>query len=309
MTNTPSIEFGYCPPAGDRGLETVQPATFVADLQGVLDVAADGFTSFWIPDHLQFSTKYRLECWSVLTWIAARYPQTKVGTIVLANSFRQPALLAKMAATVQTLSNGRLILGYGAGWHAEEYEAYGYPYPSPGVRVDMMEEGIKVIQKLWTEAPANFEGTYYRLRDAYCEPRPDPLPTLMIGGGGEQRTLRLVARYADWWNDVARPLPVLERKLRVLREHCVAEGRDYDSIRKTYMVRVYIDRSHSRALEMAGDAFGGEAAAIAGDPVAVREQFEVLAGMGIDLFQVLLPGFPQTDDMRLFIDEVVSAFR
>jgi alkanesulfonate monooxygenase SsuD/methylene tetrahydromethanopterin reductase-like flavin-dependent oxidoreductase (luciferase family) len=309
MTNTPSIEFGYCPPSGDRGLETVRPATFVDDLQGVLDVAADGFTSFWIPDHLQFSTKYRLECWSVLTWIAARYPQTQVGTIVLANSFRQPALLAKMAATVQTLSNGRLILGYGAGWHAEEYEAYGYPYPSPAVRVDMMEEGIKVIQKLWTEAPANFEGTYYQLREAYCEPQPNPLPTLMIGGGGEQRTLRLVARYADWWNDVARPLPILERKLRVLREHCVAEGRDYDSIRKTYMVRVYIDRSHKRALEMAGDAFGGETAAIAGDPVAVREQFEVLAGLGIDLFQVLLPGFPETDDMRLFVDEVVSAFR
>ncbi len=216
-------------------------------------------------------------------------PQTTLGTIVLANSFRQPALLAKMAATLQTLSGGRLVLGYGAGWHAEEYEAYGYPYPSAGTRVAMMEEGIEVMRRLWTDAPANFDGRFYHLRDAYCEPQPDPLPILMIGGGGEQRTLQLVARYADWWNDVARPRPVLERKLRVLREHCVAEGRDYDSIRKTYMVRVYIDRSHARALEMAGDDCDERLRAIAGDPVAVREQFAELAELGIDLFRSCCP--------------------
>jgi alkanesulfonate monooxygenase SsuD/methylene tetrahydromethanopterin reductase-like flavin-dependent oxidoreductase (luciferase family) len=296
----PTMTFGYCPPSGERGVETIRPGSFVADLHGVLDVAAHHFSSLWIADHLQFGAKYRLECWSLLTWLAARYPEPQLGTIVLANSFRQPALMAKMAATLQTLSGGRLIVGYGAGWHAEEYHAYGYPYPSPGVRVEMMEEGIKVMRALWSEAPASFEGTHYQIREAYCEPRPDPPPLLMIGGSGEQKTLRMVARYADWWNDVARPRPQLEHKLEVLRDHCAAEGRAYEDIRKNYMV-------HARALRRAGDAVG-DTAAIAGDPAAVRDQFAALTELGIDLCQVLFPGFPETDDMRLFIDEVMPAF-
>ena len=104
MATTRPLEFGYHPPAGDRDLETIRPREFVADLHRVLDIAARGFTSFWVSDHLMFGAKYRLECWSQLLWIAARYPSVDVGTIVLANSFRHPALVAKMAATLQTLS-------------------------------------------------------------------------------------------------------------------------------------------------------------------------------------------------------------
>ncbi len=302
------LEFGYNPPTGDRGFETIRPATFVADLHRALDVATQALPSVWISDHLMFAEKYRLECWSQLLWIAARYPDVLLGTIVLANSFRPPALLAKMAATLQTLSGGRFILGYGAGWHAEEYHAYGYEYPSAATRIAMLEEGIQVIRALWTEAPASFAGRFYRLENARCEPQPDPLPPLMIGGSGEQRTLRLVARYADWWNDLVRPPAVLQHKLAVLRKHCDAEGREYDSLRKTVMVRVHIDRVHARAIAQAGDTLQSETPPIAGDPAAVRDQLLALHELGIDLVQLLFPRFPDTDDLQLFIDEVLPAF-
>ncbi len=271
MTATKTLEFGFNPPTGDRGFEIVRPATFVADLHRVLDVATRGLDSIWLADHLQFGTKYRLECWTQLAWIAARYPDVRLGTIVLANSFRQPALMAKMAASLQALSDGRFILGYGAGWHAEEYLAYGYDYPSAATRLAMMEEGIQVIRALWTETPANFQGKFYQLADAYCEPRPDPLPPLMLGGSGEKRTLRLVARYADWWNDTLKPLDVLQHKLDVLCTHCQAEGRDFDSLRKTMMVRIYIDRVHATAIARAGDQLTSDNPPIAGDPIAVRD--------------------------------------
>jgi alkanesulfonate monooxygenase SsuD/methylene tetrahydromethanopterin reductase-like flavin-dependent oxidoreductase (luciferase family) len=308
LAATRSLEFGYCPPSGDRGLETVRPGTFVQDLQRVIDIAAPAFSSIWVPDHLMFGSKYRLECWTQMVWIAARYPSVDVGAIVLANSFRHPALVAKMAATLQAFSGGRCILGYGAGWHEEEYRAYGYDYPPASTRIAMLEEGVKVIRALWTEAPANFQGTFYQLAGAYCEPRPDPLPPIMIGGGGEQRTLRVVARHADWWNDVARPPDVLRRKLAVLRDYCQEEGRDYARLRKSSMLRVYIDRSHAAALERAGDALQSDNPPLAGDPAAVREQLHELAEIGIDLCQLIFPRFPDTDDLRLFIDEVLPAF-
>ncbi len=130
----------------------------------------------------------------------------------------------------------------------------------------------------------------------------------MIGGSGEQRTLRLVARYADWWNDLLRPISVLQHKLAVLRKHCEAEGREYDRLRKTVMVRVHIDRVHARALAQVGDTLQSETPPIAGDPAAVRDQLLALHELGIDLVQLLFPRFPETDDLHLFIDEVLPAF-
>jgi alkanesulfonate monooxygenase SsuD/methylene tetrahydromethanopterin reductase-like flavin-dependent oxidoreductase (luciferase family) len=118
LTLVPHIDFGYHPPAGDRSIERVDPGTFVTDLERVLDRYASSFESLWISDHFMTNDRYRLECWTLLTWLAARYPQPQIGTIVMANSYRHPPLLAKMAASLQELSGGRLILGYGAGWSA-----------------------------------------------------------------------------------------------------------------------------------------------------------------------------------------------
>src|SRR5215207_4349603 len=139
----------------------------------MVDALSPEFTTLWVSDHFQFGDAPVLEEWTRLTYLAALFPHLKVGHLVLSQSFRNPALLAKMGATLQHLSGGRFILGIGAGWHEEEYRAYGYGYPSPGARVAQLAEAIQIIRGLWTEATATFHGAHYRIEEAYCEPRPD----------------------------------------------------------------------------------------------------------------------------------------
>ncbi len=302
------MEFGYNPPAGDRGLEVIVPRDYLGDLHRALDVASQGFTSLWVSDHLNYADEWRVECWTLLTWIAARYPGPELGTIVMSNSFRQPSILAKMAASLHEMSSGRFILGYGAGWHEGEHKAYGLEYPSPRERIEMFEEGVQVIKTMWTDSPASFSGKHYTIKNAYSEPRPDPLPPLMLGGGGEKLTLGVVARHADWWNDVSRTVEVHQRKLDALKGHCEAAGRDYDSIRKTLTHRIFIDHDNAKARRRGEEwAAGGDQRAIAGDPSAVIEQFEELAEMGFDLCIATFPDFQSLDDMKLFMDTVVPA--
>ncbi|MBI3980352.1 MAG: LLM class flavin-dependent oxidoreductase [Chloroflexi bacterium] len=160
MTTRRRVEFGYSPPSSERGIERVNPRTFAKDLQEVLDVASQHFSSFWVADHLQIGNRFRMECWTQLTWMAARYPGPMLSTIVMGNSFRHPPLLAKMAATLQVFSHGRFVLGYGAGWLEEEYHAYGYDYPATPIRIAQMVEGIEVMRALWTQSPATYQGKY-----------------------------------------------------------------------------------------------------------------------------------------------------
>lgn len=309
MTAKRPVDFGYNPPTGNRLLEQVNPRTFLQDLQNVLDVASQHFSSIWVSDHHMTADRFRLECWTQLTWIAARYPGPLLGTIVMSNSYRHPPLLAKMAASLQVFSHGRFVLGYGAGWAEDEYRAYGYEFPSARVRIAQMVEGIRVIRALWTESPANFEGEYYRVKDAFGEPRPEPIPPIMIGGDGEKYLLRAVAEHADWWLPFSRRLDVLTQKCEVLRQHCRDVGRDYDSIRKTYTLTAYLSKNRGEAERRAGAAVERENPAFAGDPAGMRDHLARLNDLGFDLFQLVFPNFPETDDMKLFVDEVLPAFR
>jgi len=302
------VEFGYNPPSGTRGIEHFPTRTFVRDLQDALDIASQSFASLWVSDHLMTAEPFRMDVWTQLTWIAARYPGQMLGTIVLANSYRHPPLMAKMAASLQAFSRGRLILGYGAGWHEQEYRAYGYEFPSASVRIAQMVEGLQVMKAMWTDAPATFHGTYYQIQDAYCEPRPDPHPIIMIGGDGEQRTLRAVAEYADWWNSVMRPAPFLRHKLGVLEQHCRTIGRDYASVRKTITLTVYLSRDRAEAERWAGAKLDGPNPPFAGEPAALIEHIQELVELGFDHFQMVFAGFPETSDLRLFVDEVMPAF-
>jgi alkanesulfonate monooxygenase SsuD/methylene tetrahydromethanopterin reductase-like flavin-dependent oxidoreductase (luciferase family) len=302
------MEFGYHPPSGDRGFEIIRPREYLSDLHRALDIAAQSFPSLWVSDHLAYADEFRIECWTHLTWVAARYPGPKLGTIVMCNSWRQPSLMAKMAASLHWLSSGRLILGYGAGWYENEYRAYGFDFPTPGVRVDMTEEAVQIMKAMWREAPVTFHGTYYRVENAYCEPRSESPPILMLGMSGEKRAMRVVARHADWWNVGVRSIDELRRKLDVLRRHCEAEGRDFGSLRKTLNARVFIARSHAEALDMVARRPQRTEHPVAGDPVAVREQLAELAAMGFDLAVLTFPRFQELDDLKLFVDEVMPAF-
>jgi alkanesulfonate monooxygenase SsuD/methylene tetrahydromethanopterin reductase-like flavin-dependent oxidoreductase (luciferase family) len=253
--------------------------------------------------------RYRLECWTQLTWVAARFPAQMLSTIVMANSYRHPPMLAKMAASLQEFSHGRFILGYGAGWAEEEYHAYGYEFPSARVRIAQMVEGIEVMKALWTGGPVSYEGEYYKLKDAYCIPRPEPAPPILIGGDGERYLLRAVAEQADWWLPYARTAEVLRQKSAVLADHCRAVGRDPASIRKAYTCVIYLDRDRQAAIRRAGSRLENtEQPAFAGDPAALRDWLQERVELGFEHFPLVFPNFPETDDIELFADEVLSAF-
>jgi alkanesulfonate monooxygenase SsuD/methylene tetrahydromethanopterin reductase-like flavin-dependent oxidoreductase (luciferase family) len=216
--------------------------------------------------------------------------------------------MAKMAASLQVLSGGRFILGYGAGWLEPEYLAYGYEFPPAKVRIAQMEEGVQLIRKMWTESPASFDGAYYQVREAYCEPRPDPIPPILIAGEGEQFLLRAVARHADWWLSYGHRPEILRHKMAVLADHCRDAGRDASAIRKATPLTVYLDRSAAAARSWAGDAVNAEQPAFAGDPAALVDRLTELGEMGFDMIQLRFARMFDTADLELFVDEVRPHF-
>ncbi len=191
-----------------------------------LDQVADAFDSLWFPDHVQYGSHDVAEGWSLLAYALARYPDKICGHAVLCNSFRNPAHLAKMAATMQHLSGGRVVVGIGAGWNEEEYRSYGWEFPSPKTRIAQLAESIQIMRALWTDTPVTFHGEHYQITEAYCEPKPQPVPPVMVGGAGEKFTLRVVAEHADWWNYIYGGREEYARKQAILQEHCRAVGRD-----------------------------------------------------------------------------------
>jgi F420-dependent oxidoreductase-like protein len=181
-----------------------------------------------------------LEGWTLLTALAAHTERLRVGSMVMGNTYRHPAVLANMGATLDIISNGRLDFGLGAGWNELEHNAYGIPLYAPGERLARFAEACEVIKLLWTEKAPDFEGKYYQLKGAFCEPKPvqKPYPPFVIGGGGERKTLRVAAHYADIWNYGGGPVDEFRHKNVVLDEHCAAIGRDPASITRSVQVRV-----------------------------------------------------------------------
>src|SRR5690349_22469768 len=158
------------------------------------------------------------EGWTLLAAFAAQTKRIRIGQMVTGNTYRHPAVLANMGATVDVISRGRLDFGIGAGWHEGEHAMYGIPLYAPGERIRRLGEACEVIRRLWTEPVANFDGKYYQLKDARCEPKPvqKPYPPYVLGGSGEQLTLRVVAQYASVWNFVGGPVDVFKHKSEVL---------------------------------------------------------------------------------------------
>src|SRR5262245_12946296 len=231
-----------------------------------------------------------------------------LGTHVLSESHRNPALLAKMVATFQVLSRGRFVLGYGAGSDRWEHEAAGLEFSKAPVRIAKMIDSLQLMRALWTEAPASYRGTYYRLTDAYCVPRPVPIPPIVIGGHGEKYLLRAVAEHADGWIAQVLPKDVSRRKLAVLKEHCRELGRDYDSILKYYPLFVFLANTRSEAERRAGSWIERGDASFIGEPAQMRDYLDEMIEMGFTRFQLFFADFPELDDMRLFIERVLPHF-
>lgn len=184
-----------------------------------------------------------LEGWTLLAAYAAVTRRMRIGLMVTGNTYRHPAVLANIAATVDIISGGRLDFGIGAGWNELEHTAYGIELYKPGERIRRMGEACELIRLLWTEKAPSFEGKYYQLKDAYCEPKPlqKPYPPFVIGGGGEQLTLRMVAKYADVWNMAGGSVETFSHKSALLQRYCEEIGRDPTTIARSIQARINPD--------------------------------------------------------------------
>jgi F420-dependent oxidoreductase-like protein len=296
---------------------------------GVLEltrhIEATGWDIGCVTDHFMPNTKERegamLESWSTLSALAALVPRIRVGTIVLGNTYRHPAVVAKMAAQVDIISGGRLLLGLGAGWQQNEHEAYGIRFYTLRERLERLDEACEVIRSLWTERRATFKGRYYQLADAPLDPKPlqAPHPPLMIGGGGERVTLKIVAKHADHWNVWGGPA-VLAKKGAILDQHCAAVGRDPKRITRSVNMALHITDSKAdveRLAETIATRMGRHAAdardtCLAGTPAEIREQLGRLreAGAGVLFIPTLFRPLPELRrDLDRFIAEIAPAFR
>ena len=239
----------------------------------------DVYESGWTFDHFYpiFSdpTGPCLEGWITLTALAQATQRLRLGTLVTGIHYRHPAVLANMAASLDVISDGRLELGLGAGWNQQECDAYGIELPPLRERFDRFDEAVEVIVKLLTETTANFQGKHYQLVDAYNEPKPvqKPHPPIVIGGGGEKRTLRTVARWAQHWNVPGGGVDVFKHKRDVLHAHCADIGRNPDEITTSTHLRLQPDNVD-----------------------AVVEEAAAFADAGLDLGIVYLPP-PHTPDV------------
>src|SRR3981081_2191747 len=238
-----AVQFGLLVPQGWRmdlvgiadPVEAYETMTRVA-----LEAEALGFASIWLFDHFHTVPKptqeVTFECWTSTAALARDTRRVRIGQMVTCNGYRNPALLAKMASTVDVLSHGRLDFGIGAGWYEQEFRAYGYDYPEAPDRLRHLREAVQVILAMWTQEEAVFEGKYYQVRGAINEPKgvQKPHPPLWIGGSGEKGTLKLVAKYGDACNiSVGVDPAAYKLKYDALRGHCDNLGRDYNSIIKS----------------------------------------------------------------------------
>ena len=317
-----SIQFGWRVPDFPEVMlpDPRQRATLLREqIFNYMDTIQDGLDSAWAGDHFfpwpsaeaMDQTLETHEAWTIMTYLAARYPRMTIGSIVLSQSYRPPAFMAKAAAVLQWLSGGRLIFGIGAGWKENEYRAYGYDYPSNPVRLAQLEEYVQILRKMWTEDAPTFKGKYYSIENAYCAPRPNPAPPLLIGGAGPKVTLRIVAQYADMCNLNGFSLDVCRSRLETLRQHCLALGRDYNSIGITYSndcVAVAPTRAEAERMTEAS-FFKTSEQRLIGTPDEVAAQLQPLVDLGVTHFILRFVDFPRTEGVRLFMDEVIPRFK
>lgn len=267
-----------------------------------LDRTVSPFDSLWFPDHVQYGASKVAEGWSLLAYALARYPDKLCGHEVLCNSFRNPALLAKMVATAQALSGGRVILGIGAGWNEEEYRAYGFPFPPAPVRIAQLAEAIELIRAMWAGGPTRFAGQHYTVDGAHCESRPDPIPPVMVGGHGEKHLLRVVARHADWWNYSFKTPETYAHKQEVLKQHCRDAKRDYDAIRQVIRVGIQIADSERELerLAAAPHVRPMEAGRVVGTPAQVTDVLLGIIRQGAHRLTVHFADAPRPEGTWLF---------
>jgi F420-dependent oxidoreductase-like protein len=286
-------------------------------------VDRSGWDAACVTDHFMPNTADKvgevMECWTTLAALAPLVSRMRIGTIVSGNTYRHPAVLAKMAAQIDVISGGRLICGLGAAWQQNEHDAYGIPFYTVQERLARLDEACQVMKALWTQDRSTFKGRYYQLADAPLAPKPvqRPHPELMIGGGGEKVTLKIVARHADHWNVWGGP-DVLARKGALLDGYCRTAGRDPKSImHSANMVLLFSeDRAEQDKLFTALTRRFGMADAVARDTMLAGSAGEIRdklgrlreAGVGTLFIPTLFMKDPRPALDR-FMKEIAPQFR
>ncbi|MGA8056827.1 MAG: TIGR03560 family F420-dependent LLM class oxidoreductase [Candidatus Binataceae bacterium] len=301
------VEFAFWSPQAGATVKTLLDRAEMAERLG--------YHSFWLVDHfwtLGLPDVDLLEAVTMMSAIAARTERVRIGTLVLCNSFRNPALLAKSLTTIDHISNGRLEVGLGAGWMEQEYRANGYEFPSVGTRLRQLEEGLQILKAMFTENRATFKGRYYTVTDAPNNPKPvqKPHPPIMIGGAGEKVMLRLVAKYADRWNCPA-GYRDFKKTLGVLHEHCRAVARDPKEITVSEQLMLCIGANKAEAdqkWEMAKGRKPFSFTAVKGTPDEVIKQLRERVAWGITMFTIMFADMAPPQTVELFAREVMPAF-
>jgi len=311
------VQFGWTLPGGPRG--NITGDVFLDKISEGFKIIDGHFDSVWSTDHLQYEARPILEGWTMLTYFTGFYPRLKFGHAVLSQSFRNPALLAKMGATLHYLSQGRFILGIGTGWKEDEYHAYGFDFPSARTRIEQLEEALQIVKALWQEKQTTFHGKHYHVTNAYCEPKLHPQPVTMIGGS-KPRMLRLIARYADWWNvswfslDMTRPdnfshgtwtgIGEYREQVQESERACSEIGRDPTTLRRTWFGPCLCAATEAEIQKLAARGLRTDQGFV-GTPEQVIEQMQSFIELGVDYFMLNCIDFPNLTTLELLVNEVL----
>ena len=316
-----AMKFGLIVPQGWRmdlvgisdPVEAYETMTRVAQEAEALD-----FDSIWLYDHFHTvptpTQEVTFECWTSTAALARDTKRVRIGQMVTCNGYRNPALLAKMASTVDTMSHGRLDFGIGAGWYEQEFLAYGYDFPDGPTRLRQLREAVQIILKMWTDEKAEFEGQYHSVHGAINQPKGVQKPhiPLLIGGAGEKVTLKLVAQYADACNVGHLDNEGLERKFSIIKKHCESVGRDYNTIWRTVLFNCAIAETDEEAWAKSSSFQRNipsgriREQALVGTPDVVRKRLTEIEQAGAQEIILYMPDAKDLESVRMFARECMG---
>lgn len=282
------------------------PTEWPYRMRDVLDSLPPSFSTVWLSDHLQQDREPFQEAWTRATYLAALCPRYRIGHLVLSQSYRNPGLLAAMAATLQLFTGGRLVLGLGAGWLEEEYRAFHYDYPSGGTRVAQLAEAIQLIKAMWTASPATFHGEHYQIDEAACL-RPDPMIPIVVGTNGP-KALKVVARHADWWAWDGPWGPNYREAYERLQAACAEIGRPFEEITLVAELTISMPDDPSTFEPTLTHPFYPDQRFSGVGPTAedVIREIEALVDRGVSHMPL---NFDNERELQRFVDEVVPHVR
>jgi len=318
------IHFGALVPQGWKGeFDGLDPRTaYRTMIETAQACERAGYDSIWLYDHFHNippppRATPVFECWTGMMALAERTETVRIGQMVTCTPYRNAAYLAKVSACVDVASNGRLQMGVGAGWYWDEFNAYGYGFPEPRDRLGYLADTVEILKRMWSDEKATYEGKYASVKDAFCDPKPlqSPRPPLWIGGGGEKKTLRIVAQHADYANFSGKPHE-WERKRDILRGHCEAVGRDPSEIRMTLHQDCLIGKDEADVQRLLGqhpslwkeESESRRQGGLIGTVQEVVDKVGTYIELGASGFVNWYPDYPATDSVERFASEVMPHF-